>query len=144
MNKQGLFRGRKENIWTVSIVRTNFTEQTNFQKILKKKLVFLLKTMFWNKLAKKKLLFFTQRTILMNEWIYKQFYWTIVQWENKRNRWKMSNIFENKLNQRFWTIEKKEWNGSFMNDKHKKWGTHPSLAQTHFICFRSFPGTVSQ
>ena len=116
MNKQfELFRGRKENIWTVSIVRTNFTEQTNFQKILKKKLVFLLKKQcFGTNSPKKNFCFFTQRTILMNEWFYKQFYWTIVQWENKRNRWKMSNIFENKLNQRFWTIEKKEWNGSFM------------------------------
>ena len=45
---------------------------------------------------------FLERTILLN----KQFYWTIVHWENKRNRWKMNNIFENDLYQ-------------FLNDRKK-------------------------
>ena len=46
---------------------------------------------------------FTEWTILLNKW----FYWTIVQWENYRNRWKMNDNFENERNQFFWMVEKK-------------------------------------
>ena len=46
---------------------------------------------------------FIERTVLLNE----QFYWTIVQWENEWNRWKMNDNFENKLNNFFERMKKK-------------------------------------
>ena len=44
--------------------------------------------------------FFTERTILLN----KQVYWTIVHWENERNKRKMNDNFENER----WTNEIKK------------------------------------
>ena len=56
-----------------------------FQKILKKKLSLFL---YWTN-------DFIERSILKNE----QFYWTIIQWENERNRWKINDIFRtNEIN----------------------------------------------
>ena len=53
---------------------------TNF----KKRWFFAERTIFWTNFWKKTTVFFTERTIFLNE----QFYWTILQWENERYRWK--------------------------------------------------------
>ena len=68
---------------------------------------------------------FTERTILLNE----RFDWTIVQWENEQNRWKMNDNFEKERNKFFWNNKKTGRNRSFMNDKRelKKNRTRPSL-----------------
>ena len=60
---------------------------------------------------------YTERRILLNE----RFYWTIVQWDNKRNRWKINDNFENGRNQIFFEQLKKERNGSFSKDERTKW-----------------------
>ena len=62
-----------------------FTEGTNFPKDFEKKLSLFL---YWTN-------DFIERSILKNE----QFYWTIIQWENERNRWKINDIFRtNEIN----------------------------------------------
>ena len=56
-----------------------------FEKKLLKKGLFLIlnKLSYWTN-------DFTEQTIILN----KQFYWTIIQWKNEQNRWKMNNILE--------------------------------------------------
>ncbi len=65
-----------------------FLNKQFFRTIFKIVFVFLLNKLFYWKYD------FTEWTILQNE----RFNWTIVQWENKRYRWKMNDHFKKERN----------------------------------------------
>ena len=93
---------------------TNDINRSNkqiFQKILTCTIVFYWTNDFLEQTLKKNIFYLNER-----------FYWTVVHWENQRNKWKMNDLIGNERNNFFQRLKKKLSNyGSFTNDKRTKW-----------------------
>jgi len=98
-----------------------FTEQTSFWTNFQKEQLFSIwKDDFFE------IFNFIERKIKLNE----RFYWTIVQWESKLNRWKMKDNLENKRTQFLFYDWKKRKKWVVYENKRTKWRkkqTRPSV-----------------